>query len=184
VDIYGHDPRACDASSLSALETRYKVLSEVCNLDGLRILEVGCGFGDLGVYLRKKFPTIRYVGIDLSSRMVEEARRCHPDLEFRLGNVLELNEEEHFDVVMAQGVFYLLCEKPEEKAQALIQKMFSLSTKAVAFSAISSWATRKTAEEFYMNPSQALDWCGALTSSVVLRHDYLPNDVAVYLYKP
>lgn len=184
VDRYGHDPRACDASSAAALIIRYKVLSEVCDLNGLSVLEVGCGFGDLGVYLRTEYPSVRYAGIDISPRMVEEARRCHPDLDFRCGNALNLNEEERFDVVLAQGIFYLLREDAEAQAQALIRKMFVIATKSVAFSAISSWAIRKTAEEFYMNPSQVLDWCGVLTSKVVLRHDYLPNDVALYLYKP
>lgn len=51
--------------------------------DGLRVLELGCGTGHLLAALR---PSVG-VGIDLSPRMVEEARAAHPDLEFLEGDV-------------------------------------------------------------------------------------------------
>ena len=183
VDQYGHDPRACDASSSQALETRYGVLSEVADLNSKSVLEVGCGFGDLGVFLRKKYPTVQYVGIDVASRMIGEARRAHPDLSFRHHNLLNMSAAEQFDVVLAQGIFYLLGEDAESKMRLLIEKMFSLSKEAVAFCAISSWASKKLAEEFYADPAKLLVCCRTLTPNIVLRHDYLPNDVALYLYK-
>lgn len=183
VDLYGHDPRACDASSAAGLEIRYGVLSQVCDLNGLSVLEVGCGFGDLGVYLRARNPGVRYSGIDLSARMIEEARRCHPDLEFRCGNVLDLGNEERFDVVLAQGIFYLLRDEAGARTQALISKMFSLATKASAFCAISAWAPRKSVDEYYVEPAEVLSWGRTLTPRLTLRHDYLPNDVALYLYR-
>lgn len=183
VDQYGHDPRACDASSSASLEIRYKVLSEVCDLSGLSVLEVGCGFGDLSVHLRKRFPTVRYTGVDLSPRMVEEARRCHPGLEFSCCDLMAMPDDAKYDVVLAQGIFYLLREDADARTKAMIEKMFALARKAVAFSAISSWTTRKTPGEHYLDPATLLETCRSLTSKVVLRHDHLPNDVAMYLYK-
>ena len=183
VDRYGHDPRACDASSAASLELRYNVLAGVCDLSGLSVLEVGCGFGDLGVYVRARFPGIRYTGVDLSPRMVEEARRCHPELEFSCGDLMAMPDGAQYDVVLAQGIFYLLREDADARTQAMIAKMFALARKAVAFSAISSWTTRKTPGEHYLDPATLIETCRALTSKVVLRHDHLPNDVAVYLYK-
>jgi SAM-dependent methyltransferase len=183
VDRFGHDPRACDASSSASLEIRYKVLAGVCDLTGLSVLEVGCGFGDLGVHVCARFPEVRYTGVDLSPRMVEEARRCHPGLEFFCSDLMALPDTAQYDVVLAQGIFYLLREDAEARTQAMIAKMYALARKAVAFSAISSWTTRKTPGEHYLDPATLLGTCRALTSKVVLRHDHLPNDVAVYLYK-
>jgi len=183
VDRYGHDPRACDASTMAGLEIRYKVLSEVCDLNGMKVLEVGCGFGDLGAYLKARRSLLRYVGIDISPRMIEEARKCHPKLEFRCCNALELPDKDRFDVVLAQGVFYLLRENPEARTKELIEAMFARATRAVAFCAISSWAPKKTRNEYYVDPTRVLGWCKALTPKIVLRHDYLNNDVAVYMYK-
>jgi len=183
VDQHGHSPRACDASSRTALEARYKVLSEVTNMNGKSILEVGCGLGDFGDYLCKKYPSIRYAGIDVSSRMVDEARKAYPELPFHRQNVLDMDTAEPFDVVLAQGIFYLLGRNAESKMHTLIKKMFSLSKEAVAFCAISFWSSRKSDNEFYADPVRLLDWCRTLTPRIVLRHDYLPNDVTLYLHK-
>lgn len=181
VDQYGYDPRACDASGAKSLEVRYKVLSEVTDLTGKSVLEVGCGFGELGIYLQQKYPGVQYFGIDVSPRMIEEGRKVHPQLSLRLQNVLDIDER--FDVVMAQGIFYLLGDNAESKMHGLIEKMFSLSREAVTFCAISSWASNKRDDEFYVDPAAILDWCRILTTRVVLRHDYLPNDVTLYLYR-
>ena len=52
-------------------------------LPNSRILEIGCGIGDLLQSLGGK----RSVGVDISSRMIEIARSRHPDLDFRVGDV-------------------------------------------------------------------------------------------------
>jgi SAM-dependent methyltransferase len=49
---------------------------------GLRLLEIGCGDGQLLDALRPS----RGVGIDLSAAMIEEARRRNPGLEYHVGN--------------------------------------------------------------------------------------------------
>lgn len=183
VDQYGHDPRACDASAVEALEVRYRTLSEVCELDERTVLEVGCGFGDLGEFLKKKYRNMNYCGVDISERMVEEARKIHPQFTFQRQNVLDVRAEAGFDVVMAQGIFYLLGDEAEAKMYRLIKKMFSLCRKATAFSAVSSWSGNKVSTEFYADPVRLVQFCHTLTPRLVLRHDHLPNDVVMYLYK-
>jgi SAM-dependent methyltransferase len=49
---------------------------------GSRVLEVGCGTGDLLAALEPS----RGVGIDISPRMIEEAKAAHPNLEFVVGD--------------------------------------------------------------------------------------------------
>ena len=109
--------------------------------------------------------------------------QVHPHLSLRHQNVLNMESKEKFDVVMAQGIFYLLGDNAESKMYRLIRKMFSLSTEALTICAISSWASEKSEGEFYVNPAALLNWCRKLTTCIVLRHDYLPNDVTLYLYR-
>jgi len=49
---------------------------------GARVLEVGCGTGDLLAQLKPSHG----VGVDFSARMVETAQRNHPDLTFLVGD--------------------------------------------------------------------------------------------------
>src|SRR5579862_192754 len=51
--------------------------------EGARVLELGCCTGDLLAALKPSFG----VGVDLSGRAIEQARRCYPDLDFRVGDI-------------------------------------------------------------------------------------------------
>src|SRR5262249_2913944 len=51
--------------------------------EGARVLELGCGTGDLLAALKPSFG----VGVDFSAAMIEQARKAHPDLTFLVGDV-------------------------------------------------------------------------------------------------
>ena len=184
VDRFGHSPQASNASSRRSLEIRYRVLSEAADLRDKRVLGVGCAFGDMGVHLQQRFPGVQYEGIDVSPRMIEEGRRVHPGLDLRCRNVLDMPEQQAYDAILTEGIFYLLGEDAERKMHTLLDKMFALTRGVLAVGTLSAWAPRQEAGEFYADPAALLAWCRRLTPRVVLRHDYLPHDFTVYLYKP
>ena len=78
---------------------------------GRRVLEVGCGQGDLLAACRPRTG----VGIDFSPAMVQRARRRHPHLEFHVADAHGFDLQDKFDYVIcsdlvndlwdAQGVF-------------------------------------------------------------------------------
>ena len=63
---------------------------------GLRVIEIGCGHGDLLAALEPAFG----VGVDFSGEMVGAAALRHPDLHFIQADVHELKIEEQFDVII------------------------------------------------------------------------------------
>lgn len=180
---YGHDPRACDYGRAESQQIKFRVLSEVMPLANCSILDVGCGFADFAPFLQRRFPTVRYSGIDLCPDMVNEAKRKHPGLDLRVANIATARFDQVFEVVTANGIFYLLGEQPESMMQFMIERMFSLATEAVAFNSLSSWAHDHERGEFYADPLQTIEFCKRLSQWVVLRHDYHPRDFTVYLYK-
>ncbi len=68
--------------------------------EGLRVLEIGCGLGDLLAAVKPS----RGLGIDISDMMVKEASRRHPELEFRVGDAELLDLDEKFDVIILADV--------------------------------------------------------------------------------
>ena len=68
--------------------------------EGLRVLEIGCGLGDLLASVRPS----RGLGLDLSEAMVAEASRRHPSLEFRVADVDVVDLNETFDVIILADV--------------------------------------------------------------------------------
>ena len=72
--------------------------------ENARVLEVGCGTGDLIASLKTK----NRVGIDYSSRMIEIARKKHPDIDFFCMEAEDLTFDKPFDyVILSNTVGYL-----------------------------------------------------------------------------
>jgi glycosyltransferase involved in cell wall biosynthesis/ubiquinone/menaquinone biosynthesis C-methylase UbiE len=67
---------------------------------GSSVLELGCGTGNLLAALKPS----RGFGIDLSKKMIEVARRNHPDLEFAAGDAEAFSADEGFDYVVASDL--------------------------------------------------------------------------------
>ena len=180
---YGHDPRACDYGRAESQFIKFQVLSEVIPLANCSLLDAGCGFTDFATFLRSRFSGLKYWGIDLCPAMVNEARRNQPDLEVRVANISDAAFDRTFDVVTANGIFYLLGDQAWTRMQQIIRRMYGLATAAVAFNSLSTWAEDQEAGEFHADPLQTVDFCRGLTRRVVLRHDYHPRDFTIYLYK-
>jgi SAM-dependent methyltransferase len=183
VERYGHDPRACDYGRPESQLRKFQVLADIADLKGKRILDVGCGFADYAEYLRSRFGLVKYVGIDVSPRMIKEAKRLRPELDLRLCNVLDQTFKETFDVVTANGLFYLLGRDAPDFLRQIVRRMCELAEFAVAFNSLSSWAPIKEPAEFYADPLDVLKFCRTLTPWVALRHDYFPHDFTIYMYK-
>jgi len=64
--------------------------------EGVRILEVGCGHGDLIASLNPSFA----VGIDFSEKMISRARQKHPGIEFVQADAHDIPIDGSFDVVI------------------------------------------------------------------------------------
>ena len=108
---------------------------------GLRILDVGCGHGDLRGFLRNHgVPIRRYVGIDPVPEMIEEARRRCPDDEFHCGTVFDVEISERFDAAVAIGIFTVREASPDINQQlvrATLDRMFQLSERTACITVLS-----------------------------------------------
>ncbi len=85
-----------------------------------RVLEIGCGPGDLAGALfadrARNASDLDYLGTDVSAAEVERARAAHPALEFRVASAYELPfADGEFDLVVACEVL----EHLESPARAL-----------------------------------------------------------------
>ncbi|MBC8132978.1 MAG: class I SAM-dependent methyltransferase [Deltaproteobacteria bacterium] len=106
---------------------RYVLWPERANLDGLRVLDAGCGTGQIAVQIARAYPQVHVVGIDISSASLDVARRrAHAAgltdesrLSFRQAAIEQLAPEEHqFDYVISSGVLHHLAD-PVDGARRL-----------------------------------------------------------------
>jgi ubiquinone/menaquinone biosynthesis C-methylase UbiE len=92
--------------------------------EGARVLDVGCGRGDLLAALKPSMG----LGIDLSQKMIEIAREVHPELEFRAGDVEDpafvATLPGPFDFIVLSDTIGLL-----DDIETVLSSLHSLSTR-------------------------------------------------------
>ena len=80
---------------------------------------MGCGPGHVARYLHAA--GTRVFGLDLSPRMIENARKLNPDLTFRVGNIMDLDLE---DATLAGiAAFYSIVNIPKESLPLAFREM-------------------------------------------------------------
>jgi cyclopropane fatty-acyl-phospholipid synthase-like methyltransferase len=183
VEKFGDDPRSADYGHANSQAIKFNVLSEATNYTNKSILDIGCGFADYYDFLESKYKNIEYHGVDLSSKMIETAKIKHPELTLELKNVFDNPPSKKYDVVTANGIFYLLGKDSKILMHEFISKMFEMANDVVVFNTLSTWATDQEPIEFYADPSETLNFCKKLSQWVTIRHDYHPRDFTIYLYK-
>ncbi len=78
------------------------LLLELMEKDGSRVLDVGCGPGNISRYLLNKAPLLNILGIDISENMISLARENNPKAQFRIMDCRELRMlESKFDTVVS-----------------------------------------------------------------------------------
>ena len=78
-----------------------------------RILDVGCGIGQLCADLNKAFPNAEIVGIDPSEKMIERARKINynKNIKYITGFAENILFEEKFDVIVSTNAFPYVLDK-------------------------------------------------------------------------
>ena len=85
---------------------------------GLRVLELGCGLGDLLAAVQPA----RGLGVDFSPAMLQLARERHPELEFQNADALEFSTSEKFDYIILSD---LVNDLPD--VQAVLERLQAVS---------------------------------------------------------
>lgn len=84
-----------------------------------RICDMGCGPGHITRYLRDQGANV--FGLDLSPRMIAEARRLNPDISFRVGDMMALDIPD--GNLAGIAAFYAIVNTPQESLPLVFREM-------------------------------------------------------------
>lgn len=182
---YGYDHRGLGFGNKSSQDKRFDALLALGDFDGSRILDVGCGFGDFLSYLRDRAIEPVYTGLDICEPMIERCVERFPASQGRFiaGDALDFEPDEHYDYVVASGLFGLDSVGARERIRPTVERLFGMARAGAAINFLSSCSPRPAENRIYVDPRKALDAGLELTPAVRIDHTYLPNDFTLYLYK-
>lgn len=156
------------------------------------LLDLGCGAGLLIDYLKRRGlldGIIKYKGIDLSPRMIEVARECHPAYRFEIRDILTHPlREKSVDYVIING---LLTEKltlkqreMESFACRILQGAYDACRVGIAFNVMNSHVDWKRKDLFHWPLDRMTQFLVSNCSrSIVIRMDYGLYEYTVYVYR-
>jgi len=183
---YKRGAKAVSYGSEGSQKIRFEVLSEIGNLNGKTILDVGCGLGDFYGFLKNKgIEPKKYVGIDINPLMISKAKKNYPDAKFFVGDLLKIIPEGRFDYVFQSGIFNLVFQKWQKITYKILTQMYNLSKIGVGSNFLSTLTPfKKDKNSYYADPNKIINFIYThLSKNFVLRHNYKPNDFTVYIYK-
>lgn len=152
----------------------------------IRILDIGCGFGDLNHYLRHLQTVFsfsyRYCGCDLSETFIgnaEQKWKGHDNISFCQGDFLELEWKDTFDIGLISGTLnYKICGDNYQHAERMIAKAFDLCG-SVSADFLSDKVDWRMEELFYYNPGKVLEIFYKYSRNLILKNDYMPFEFCV-----
>lgn len=186
IEKYKNGPEIVGWSKRGQL-IRFEILSEIGDLKNKKILDIGCGLGDFYEFLTKNkgIKLKGYLGIDANPILIERAKRKYPKANFEVRDLLKNPIKNRFDYVFESGIFGVETPNWQDMTKQLLIRMFDACKIGVAANFLSdSIPFKKTSGIHYENPSNVLDFVGKnLSSRTILKHDYLPHDFTIYIYK-
>ncbi|HTK03848.1 MAG TPA: class I SAM-dependent methyltransferase [Alphaproteobacteria bacterium] len=182
---FGVDHKSLLWKTRGAAHQRFRQFWKEINFDNKKVLDIGCGFGEFGKFLLKRYKNVDYTGIDINPEFIAAASKLVLGGRFEVADFNKLDSK--YQVVIASGVLNSNTEGDNlEHRKNAIQKMFDLTSHVLAFNMLGGHPAPKNKKDsnvWYVDSLEILEFCMTLTSRVILRQNYHSKDFTIFLYK-
>ena len=175
LEEFGDDVKTVGWRSREDQVLRFEMLCRGANLRHRRILDVGCGLGDLVAFLDERTDgDFDYTGIDLSERLVAQAEHKYGGDRRRFfpADVMERDDLGMFDLVFLSGTLSFRTANNIGVAKTMMKRMFGLCREVVAVNFLSTFVDYQLEKNFHYDPAEMFAYAKSLTPWVALYHDY------------
>lgn len=173
---YGVSPKGVHWNSKHTQEIRFKILLEFIqnDIENSKIVDAGCGFGDLINYFASKFifPK-KYIGIDREDFFIEVASTIYPNATFKQIDILKdpLPKSDYYLCSGAMNTLEL------NEVQTFIEKCFESSTKGFVFNFLKEDTFNGITKDDILN------LCKTISNNIETKEGYLNNDFTIFMVK-
>ena len=179
---YGYDVKTIGWGNIKTQMLRFDILCDIADLQGRSICDLGCGFGDLYPYLLKRFGQVEYFGVDISPKLIAQAKEKYPEASFLVCDILEEDVDGKFDFILSSGALSFRIDDNDNHIYQMLGRMMEISRVGVGVNFLSTYADYKLKKNFHLSPERAFSLGKKITRFVTLRHDYPLYEFTLYLY--
>jgi cyclopropane fatty-acyl-phospholipid synthase-like methyltransferase len=133
---FGVSPQALQWKSKGAAHQRFRQFWAEIDFDNKNVLDVGCGFGEMGNFLTKRYKDVKYKGVDIMPEFIENGRKIYPNLDLETADYFSRPLPETYDTVICSGALNSNFGSEEENLvfrKKAIKTMFDHTTNVCAF---------------------------------------------------
>lgn len=174
--------------SEEAQHLRFDMLLSSVALEGRKLLDVGCGTGNLLEYINRKGIKVDYTGIDILEKMIAIAKGKKLAGDFIYMDIFKDNVfgSNSFDVVYTSGIFNLNLGNNHEFLKDALELFLRIASHDVVFNLLHVDSPDREDKYFYFHPDEVRDilapFSGRL-AGVEFIEAYLKNDFTVVVRK-
>ncbi len=183
-------PEAVHYRDMKKGTLRFKLLSEITDLNNKMILDFGCG-NALFLDFLKEHVVCDYYGWDISEKMIEAAKTRYPEGNFKAINILKHDlsiYENYFDFILISGVFNGQWSSLEithkEWIKETLLKLWPLCKGGLSVNFLTEYVDWEEDDLFYCKIDEIISFvANKLSRWFVIRHDYQLYEFTLYIYK-
>jgi SAM-dependent methyltransferase len=203
---YGASHKSLAWKSLGAQETRFKELltdidfsnpyfGEYTSSKPIRLLDMGCGMGDVIPKLAEKNVYIEYLGTDVVSEFLQVATDTYITrrgvskkitTKFLNTDVIAKPLREKFDVVLCSGALNSNVSDADGYRKKAIKTLWNYAEYGLAFNMAGGFPKPKNisgSRIYYSDALKVLEYCITLTSKVIFRYHYRRRDFTIIMFR-
>ena len=178
---YSRGYEILDWESLDSQIKRFQVLTSNVDLSGKKLLDIGCGTGDLFAYLKKQKLDVNYYGIDILPKMIERAYEFYPEGRFFSGNMFKESpfSKKQFDIIFCSGVFNLNMGDNETFFKEALPVFFAHAKEKIVFNLLDPGHFVQTDKYYFFNQKAVLHLIRQYSDEAIAVTGYIPSDFTI-----
>ena len=187
---HGEGARGMDWRDEASQRLRFERLVAHLDLAGSpRLVDVGCGNGELLSFLTTAAVAVDYLGIDVAPAMVEACRRRHGDERAVLASTADLGRLGPFDYAVVSGTFNVKQDVPASVwaryVRRAIGETYASCRRGVAFNVMTTAVDHRYPHLYYMSLQRVAEIAAACgTRRFHVDHAYPLYEMTVTLLRP
>ena len=165
-------------------ESRFAAFCRWGDLNGSKILDLGCGYGDLKYFLDECFDEFEYIGVDLMPEFIATARQrfAHVELTHFIQMDFSAGGWPPVDVIFASGSLNYRSNDLQHP-YPIISQMWEQARLGIAFNLLDDRKQESSGFIQAYDPVRILGFCRQLDPHAELLTDYHPEDFTILMRK-